>query len=643
MEVATHFSGVRAKGIGQASERQIRPAAQQLKRSASEHMRGLRGARAGTPRQPVNPLPKLGSALRNVGPFHDVRGAVDDRTQLIVREAHVEGMTRLVREHARRVARVEPYRIQIQVGRRVKQNVVLRRGERDEFTGRDGDLFLPDTKGRRAAHDEVELRLSVKMARAAPADRIGVFPNERLFIPGGEKALMYCLHRSGAHRPKLVHRPVSRTLPAQERANSRRWFLKKRELGSGGHCYIPPQRWADSQPPRRLSMKNLLKVSSFLAAVLCPQLCFAVGSAELYTSKSYGYGRFEARVRFAPSDGVVSAFFLWKDGSEKAGTFWNELDFEKIGADCRLQSNAIYGNPGANHTGTHTMQGDLCGAYHTYAYEWTADTVTWLLDGAVIRKDTGATAQAFAENATGGMQFHFNLWPGDASFGGNLNPASLPVHQYIDWVQYSTYENGAFTLAWREDFTAATLPDGWLTGNWPSPKNKSTHAPENVNFINGFAVLSLTADDALGPTGAMPGGASGGAGSGGAGSGGAPAGGGSSNASAGSPAVGGAPGSTGTAGAPGSSETAGAPGSTGTAGAPGAAGAAPGSSGSPSGAAGTGTVPGGAAPNAAGSSSGASSDGCSLGHAPGGGASWWALGIPAMAFLRRRRRSRPAA
>ena len=286
-------------------------------------------------------------------------------------------------------------------------------------------------------------------------------------------------------------------------------------------------------------MKNFVKVSSFVAAVLCPQLCLAVGSAELYSSTSYGYGRFEARARFAAGDGVVSAFFTWKDGSEKAGTFWNELDFEKIGADCRMQSNAIYGNPSANHTKAHPIQADLCGTYHTYAYEWTPDAVVWLVDGAEIRRDTGATAQAFAENATGGMQFHFNLWPGDATFGGTLNPSTLPVHQYIDWVQYSTYQNGTFTLSWREDFTANTLPDGWLTGNWPSPKNLSTHAPENVNFINGYAVLSLTADNALGPAGAVTGGASGVGGATGSGGSGGPASGGTNSTSGGANTAGG--------------------------------------------------------------------------------------------------------
>src|SRR5690606_23311825 len=136
---------------------------------------------------------------------------------------------------------------------------------------------------------------------------------------------------------------------------------------------------------------------------------------------------------------------------------------------------------------------------------------------------------AFAENAPG-MQFRFNVWPGDASFGGNFSPDILPVHQYVDWVQYSAYEGGQFTLKWREDFDGGALPSGWLTGNWPSPKNKSTHHPGNVNVIDGHLVISLTADDAVGPAGAMPGDG---------GSGGEPATG--EGGSAGSPASGGAP------------------------------------------------------------------------------------------------------
>ncbi len=250
--------------------------------------------------------------------------------------------------------------------------------------------------------------------------------------------------------------------------------------------------------------------AAFVATLLLPRIAGATTSAELYTSAANGYGRFEARLRFAAGDGVVSSFFLWKDGSEVTGTFWNELDFEKIGADCHLQTNALYGNPVGDHSQKASLTADLCNSYHVYAYEWLADSITWFVDGAQIRRETGAVASAYADNAPNGMQLHFNIWPGDASFGGNFNPSILPVHQYIDWIQFTPYTNGAFAaVAWREDFGGQTLPSSFLTGNWASPKNLSTDDPSNVNFIDGYAVLSLTADNATGPAGAMPGGVSG--------------------------------------------------------------------------------------------------------------------------------------
>lgn len=242
----------------------------------------------------------------------------------------------------------------------------------------------------------------------------------------------------------------------------------------------------------------------FLLATSISPVASAVRSAELYTATSYRYGRVEARVRFAAGDGVVSSFFLWKDGSEIQGTFWNELDFEKLGASCYLETNAFYGEPEVPHPQKPTLALDLCGAFHVYTYEWTPEYMAWLVDGMQVRREEGAAAAAFADNAPTGMQIRFNIWPGVPEFGGNFDPASLPVHEYIDWVQYSSYENGAFTVDWREDFDGGTLPDGWLTGSWDSPKNKSTHDPQNVNFMQGYAVLSLTADDAVGPSGAMP-------------------------------------------------------------------------------------------------------------------------------------------
>ncbi len=76
---------------------------------------------------------------------------------------------------------------------------------------------------------------------------------------------------------------------------------------------------------------------------------------------------------------------------------------------------------------------DPCGGFHVYSYEWLPDSITWFVDGTQIRQETGAAASAYADNAPNGMQLHFNIWPGDASFGGNFSTSILPVHQYIDW------------------------------------------------------------------------------------------------------------------------------------------------------------------------------------------------------------------
>jgi endo-1,3-1,4-beta-glycanase ExoK len=287
-----------------------------------------------------------------------------------------------------------------------------------------------------------------------------------------------------------------------------------------------------------------------LAAILVPASASGMASAELYRTQAYTYGRFDARIQFAPGDGVVSAFFLWKDGSDAANAYWNELDYEKIGADCHMQLNNIYGNPKTQHQKTPSLS-SMCTAYHDYRFEWTPTYIAWVVDGNEIRRDTGADATAYAQNASAGMTIHFNIWPGNSSFGGNINNTTLPVHQYISWVQYSSYDNGNFNVEWREDFQTSGIPSGWAVGNWSSPFSLSTHNPQNVSFVNDIAVLSLTADNATGNPGTPPadnsaGGAGGGGGS--PGSGGAT----SSGGAGGSPGSGGATSSGGSGGSPGS-------------------------------------------------------------------------------------------
>ena len=253
-----------------------------------------------------------------------------------------------------------------------------------------------------------------------------------------------------------------------------------------------------------MSIRHFSTLTCALCVVGWTTGAHAYASAEILTNESYQYGRFEASIQFAPGSGVVGSFFLWKDGSEVEGTFWNELDFEAIDADCRLQTNAYYGNPAAIHSQDAGSMGGLCGAFHTYAYEWTPDYIAWLVDGAEIRRETGEAAAAYRDNTAEGMQLRFNIWPGDANFGGTFDPSLLPVYQRVDWVQYSSYDGGGFVVEWREEFTADAIPSDWTLGTWESPKGLSTHSIENAGVVDGVLVLALTADDALGIPGVTP-------------------------------------------------------------------------------------------------------------------------------------------
>ena len=245
-----------------------------------------------------------------------------------------------------------------------------------------------------------------------------------------------------------------------------------------------------------------LALATLVVGLLAPRAASAVQSAELYRTDAYFYGRFEARLQFAPGEGVVSSFFLWKDGSSST-TSWNELDFEKTNASCRLQSN-IWTGTGTQSSEIDTPTFNVCDGYHTYAFEWTPDYIAWFIDGTQIRKVTGASVAEYTQNASQGMAMHFNVWVGNSDFGGTLNPSILPVNQYMSWVQYSSYANGDFQLQWREEFDSPTIPSSWATGTWASPYNLSTHNPANVSFVGGVAVLSMTADGATGYTGTPP-------------------------------------------------------------------------------------------------------------------------------------------
>lgn len=111
--------------------------------------------------------------------------------------------------------------------------------------------------------------------------------------------------------------------------------------------------------------------------------------AEYRTKEAFLYGRFEVNLKTSYREGMLSSFFTYND----AGGGWNEIDIEILGRYTNdFQMNPI--TPGqVNHVGHHLMSSSPHADFHTYAFEWTPEYVSWFVDGVEVLRQTGAHIQ----------------------------------------------------------------------------------------------------------------------------------------------------------------------------------------------------------------------------------------------------------
>ncbi len=229
--------------------------------------------------------------------------------------------------------------------------------------------------------------------------------------------------------------------------------------------------------------------------------------AEIYSTQSYLYGRYEMRMRVANASGVLSTFFTYKNGSEVAGTFWEEIDIEVFGKNnaSQWQSNVILGSsrPTVQTELVHSAPESLADGYHTYVLEWTPDYVAWFLDGVEVRRITGTSTVTSLTNA---QSFRFNLWASESvEWAGAWDDSVLPVYQFVSYLEYKAYNptSKTFEGGWRDEFDSFDT-SRWSKANWTYAGNRVDFAPENAMVKNGILVLALTKENALGYTGTPP-------------------------------------------------------------------------------------------------------------------------------------------
>lgn len=224
--------------------------------------------------------------------------------------------------------------------------------------------------------------------------------------------------------------------------------------------------------------------------------------AELYSLQSFLHGRMEMRMRMVRGSGLLSTFFTYKNGSEIAGTPWEETDIEVLGKnDAKTwQSNLITGNPRMTSEEVYTATTSLADGYHTYALEWTPEYVSWTFDGTMVRKTEGGQASSLINPET----LRFNAWASNASgWAGALDESALPAYQFVNWIKYYRYDNGQFVLDWTDDFDSLDA-SRWATGNWTFDGNLVDFDPANAVVQDGTLILAITKEGATGFSGTVP-------------------------------------------------------------------------------------------------------------------------------------------
>ncbi|KAI9892456.1 MAG: hypothetical protein M1814_001413 [Vezdaea aestivalis] len=157
------------------------------------------------------------------------------------------------------------------------------------------------------------------------------------------------------------------------------------------------------------------------------------------------FGRVDITMKAAPGKGIVSSVVLQSDDLD-------EIDWEWLGADnAQVQTNYFGKGLTTSYTrgAFHPNAGNQ-NSFKTYSIDWTADSVTWLIDGTVVRQLTTANAEPNQYPQTP-MQLKMGSWsggdpanpPGTVTWAmGPTDYSACPCAMVVKTAKVSDYSTG---------------------------------------------------------------------------------------------------------------------------------------------------------------------------------------------------------
>lgn len=153
---------------------------------------------------------------------------------------------------------------------------------------------------------------------------------------------------------------------------------------------------------------------------------------EYRTNSNYGYGMYEVSMKPIKNTGVVSSFFTYTGPSEDNP--WDEIDIEFLGKDTTVVQFNYFTNGSGGHEFVYELGFDASEDFHTYAFEWKEDSITWYVDGEAVHtadKNIPVTPS----------KIMMNTWNGKGVDGWlGAYDGTTPITAEYEWVGFKAAE-----------------------------------------------------------------------------------------------------------------------------------------------------------------------------------------------------------
>lgn len=213
--------------------------------------------------------------------------------------------------------------------------------------------------------------------------------------------------------------------------------------------------------------------------------------AEIRTTESFLYGKFEVKMKSVECSGMLSSFFTFYDSPDFV-TNWNEIDIEILGRySNEVQFNTITPGDGkrAPHEKRYVLDYNPHEEFHTYAIVWTPTYIAFEVDNKEVYRDAGEHIKEMNKSQKLMMNIWSTIWE---EWTGPWKAENLPLTAYYDEVKYyKLMEDGTFKLDWSDDFDK--MDNGrWQFATHTFDGNLVQFTPNNGKFADGKLQLILS-------------------------------------------------------------------------------------------------------------------------------------------------------